>query len=126
MESRRGRRCNSWELRQLVPEDGSVLVWGRANAINYLAGRVQPTRFHHNVVLIQPGIPPRLGERWNRWFRDDLERAHPEFCVVNLTELTNDLGVGPPAAVFLEKYLEQYYDSVRKIGRSMLYRHKRR
>ena len=114
------------ELRQLVPEDGSVLVWGRANAINYLAGRVQPTRFHHNVVLIQPGIPPRLEDRWNRWFRDDLERSHPEFCVVNLTELTNDSGPSPPSAVFLEKFLEQYYDSVRKIGRSMLYRHKRR
>jgi len=44
------------ELGELVPEDGTIFVWGRANVINFLSKRPQPTRFHHNVILVRPGF----------------------------------------------------------------------
>jgi hypothetical protein len=108
------------ELRERVPEGGTILVWGRANAINFLAERRQPTRFHHNVVVMRRYLPDRLSAKWNRWFREEVERARPEVCLVNEAEL-DDTPPVPGAIAFLREYLPAHYLRVRSVGESGLY-----
>lgn len=108
------------ELERRVPPGGTVLVWGRANAINFLSRRPQPTRFHHNVVITRSYLPERLSRTWNAWFQEEVEARAPEACLVNEREL----GEGPavPASVaFLRRYLEAHYVRERTAGASGLY-----
>jgi hypothetical protein len=111
----------AYDLRERIPEGRTVLVWGRANVINFLSGRPQPTRFHHNRVLIRPGIPPSLVDHWNVWFREELEENKPVACVVNLKELDELPLPLPESAIFLRQFLDRYYEPVRMIGESMVY-----
>ncbi|MEX2204926.1 MAG: glycosyltransferase family 39 protein [Myxococcota bacterium] len=112
------------ELRAQLPEGETVLVWGRANAINVLAERPQPTRFHHYVHLTRSYLPQDLAERWGRWFEEDLERSRPRFCLVNHRFLEGLPEPRPAAALFLADYLDRNYLVVRRIGESTL--HERR
>lgn len=112
------------ELRAGLAEGEPVLVWGRANAINVLAERPQPTRFHHYVHLTRPYLPEELAERWSRWFREDLERNKPLFCLVNHSYVEGLTEPRPQAAVFLADYLDRYYVPVRRVGDSTLHERK--
>jgi hypothetical protein len=112
----------SEELGSLVPADGTVLVWGRANAINVLSRRPQPTRFFHNVMLYYPGRPDDLARRFDLWFKEDLETSRPEYCLVNRQEFADYPDPLPPAIAFLESFLSENYVSVRTVGDSVLYR----
>jgi hypothetical protein len=108
------------ELRRMVPEDGTILVWGRANAINFLAQRPQPTRFHHNVTIMRRYLPPHLATKWNAWFVREVEARAPEACVVNEREL-DDTSPAPASIPFLKGYLAEHYRRVRTVGESGLY-----
>ena len=109
------------ELAELVPAEGSILVWGRANVISFLAQRPQPTRFHHNVAITPPFIPDDLKERWYARFREDLERAKPEACLVNQRELGWEGDRPSEPVAFLRSFLERHYEPVRAVGESVLY-----
>ncbi len=89
--------------------------------LNFLSGRPQPTRFHHNVVLIRSNIPPSLIDHWNSWFREELEENKPSACVVNLKELDELSLPLPESAIFLRQFLDRYYEPDRMIGESMLF-----
>ncbi|MGB5810165.1 MAG: glycosyltransferase family 39 protein [Polyangiales bacterium] len=112
----------SQELRSMVPPDGTVLVWGRANVINVLSQRPQPTRFFHNVMLFTPGRPNDIAQRFDEWFREDLEANRPEYCLVNREEFATYPLPLAPSVTFLESFLAKNYDEVRPIGHSVLYR----
>lgn len=113
------------ELRARVPVGETVLVWGRANAINVLAERPQATRFHHYVHLLRPYLPRDLAERWSLWFEEDLERSRPRYCLVNHRFVEGLPEPRPRAARFLAEYLERDYVALRRIGESTLYERKR-
>jgi len=108
------------ELRRAVPEGGTILVWGRANVINFLAERPQPTRFHHNVVIMRRYLPERLAGKWNAWFHEEVEAARPAACLVNEAELDETPPV-PGSIAFLRAYLAADYVRVRTVGLSGLY-----
>ncbi len=114
----------SAELQSVVPLGGTVLVWGRANAINVLSRRPQPTRFFHNVMLYDAGRPEDLGQRFDRWFKEDLESSRPEYCLVNREEFAYYGDPWPPSVSFLDAFLSDNYDAVRTVGESVLYRRK--
>jgi hypothetical protein len=108
------------ELRREVPPDRTVLVWGRANAVNFLAQRAQPTRFHHNVTIMRRYLPARLSAVWNPWFEQEVTTRAPAVCLVNESEL-DDLPPAPRSVTFLKRYLAEHYRRVRTIGDSGLY-----
>lgn len=108
------------ELRRVVPPDGTVLVWGRANAVNFLAQRAQPTRFHHNVTIMRRYLPPRLAAPWNAWFEQEVTARAPAACLVNESEL-DDTPPAPGSVTFLKRYLAEHYRRVRTVGESGLY-----
>lgn len=108
------------ELRREVPPGGTILVWGRANAVNFLAQRPQPTRFHHNVTIMRRYLPGPLAEKWNGWFREEVEARAPEACVVNEGELDGTPPV-PGSISFLERYLADHYRRIRTVGESGVY-----
>lgn len=110
----------SEELQRLVPEGASVLVWGRANVLNFLSGRPQPTRFHHNVTIMRRYLPPHLATKWNAWFEEEVRAARPRVCVVNELEL-DDAPPAPASIVFLKRYLADEYVRVRSAGESGVY-----
>jgi hypothetical protein len=109
------------ELERAVPPDGTVLVWGRANGVSFMARRAQPTRFHHNVTITRAYLPQPLASRWNDRFRSELEAKAPAYCLVNLGELTFP-PPQPESATFLAQYLASEYELVRKVGDDALYR----
>ena len=96
-------------------------MWGRANVINFLAGRPQPTRFHHNVVLIRDGLPASLIDHWDAWFEEEVTGAMPQACLINLTELDGLPAPWPRSATFLRGFLDTNYTAARTIGLSVLY-----
>jgi dolichyl-phosphate-mannose-protein mannosyltransferase len=108
------------ELKRKVPEGGTILVWGRANAINFLAKRRQPTRFHHNVTITNIHLPEGLARKWNRLFSEEVQEAAPEACLVNQRELSEPRPL-PESVTFLKDYLDRRYQVVRKVGESQLY-----
>ncbi|GAO03340.1 glycosyltransferase family 39 protein [Anaeromyxobacter sp. PSR-1] len=108
------------ELKAAIPPGGTILVWGRANVVNFLAERPQPTRFHHNVTIMRRYLPARLADKWNGWFRDEVTAHAPQACVVNEGELDGTPPV-PPSITFLERYLGEHYRRVRTVGESGLY-----
>ena len=108
------------ELRRIVPEDGTVLVWGRANVLNFLARRPQPTRFHHNVTIMRRYLPAHLASKWNAWFEEEVTGRAPAACVVNEREL-DDTPPAPASVTFLKRYLAENYRRVRTIGEAGLY-----
>jgi hypothetical protein len=108
------------ELDRLVPPDGTVLVWGRANVLNFLSGRPQPTRFHHNVTIMRRYLPARLATKWNAWFEEEVTARAPRVCVVNEQEL-DDAPPAPASIVFLKRYLAEHFVRVRTVGDSGLY-----
>jgi len=114
----------SAELQSLVPINGTVLLWGRANAINVLSRRPQPTRFFHNVMLYDDGRPEDLAQRFDSWFKEDLESSRPEYCLVNREEFPHYGDPLPPSVAFLNAFLSDDYDAVRTVGESVLYRRK--
>jgi hypothetical protein len=105
------------ELKERVPEDGTILVWGRANVINFLAKRPQPTRFHHNVVIMRRYLPEHLATKWNAWFREEVETRAPEACVINERELEGEPPM-PECVTFLREYLQTHYDRVGRVADS--------
>jgi hypothetical protein len=111
------------ELKQTVPEGGTILVWGRANAINFLAERPQPTRFHHNVTIARRYLPEPFATEWNALFRAEVQARGPAACLVDLRELG-----GPPplptSVRFLKEYLESDYVFIRRVGEDGLFRRK--
>jgi len=111
----------SAELSQRVDPGSTILVWGRANAINVLAQRPQPTRFHHFVTVARSYLPVDIAERWNRWFEEDLEKNKPSYCLVNPEFLEGASEPRPRATLFLEGYLRDNYTPIRKVGPSTLY-----
>lgn len=108
------------ELRALVPPGGTVLVWGRANALNFLAERPQPTRYHHNVTIMRRYLPAALADKWNARFQAEVTAAAPTVCVVNEQEL-DDAPPAPGSIAFLKRYLAERYRRVRTVGESGLY-----
>jgi hypothetical protein len=109
------------ELRSIVPEGGTVLVWGRANAINFLARRAQPTRFHHNVTIIRPYLPEPFATQWSMAFEQEVTARTPEACLVNAADLR---GSASPVA-FLREFLASRYVRERQVGNSTLYLRRR-
>jgi hypothetical protein len=110
-------------LKRTVPETGTILVWGRANVINFLAERPQPTRFHHNVVITRRYLPDDLAARWNALFCEEVQARKPEFCLVNQQELQGPMPQ-PGSIVFLKEYLERNYLLVSSVGDGGLFRRK--
>jgi hypothetical protein len=108
------------ELKRTIPPGGTILVWGRANVVNFLARRPQPTRFHHNAVIMRSYLPARLSRRWNAWFREEVEENAPQACLVNEGELQGPSPL-PESVTFLKDYLAKHYVRVRGVGESGLY-----
>ncbi len=108
------------ELRREVPGGGTILMWGRANVINFLARRPQPTRFHHNGTIMRRYLPPHLADKGNAWFREEVEARAPEACVVNEQEL-DDTPPVPGSIAVLKRYLAEHYRRVRTVGESGVY-----
>lgn len=111
----------SAELAREVPANGSVLVWGRANVLNFLSGRPQPTRFHHNVTIMRRYLPAHLAGKWNAWFEEEVRARAPRVCVVNEQELDDAPPAPPASVVFLKRYLAEEYVRVRTVGDSGVY-----
>lgn len=113
----------SERLRSEVPPGGTILVWGRANVINVLTERPQPTRFFHNVMLLAPGRPPDLTEKFDAWFEADIRAAKPEMALVNQVELEQQYRDFESDSVrFLRDHLDRHYRVVDEVGQSKLYR----
>ena len=102
-------------IRREVPEDGTVLVWGPENAINYLSDRPQPTRFHHWVALTYAKDPLPMAEKWNRWFEQDLTARSPEMAVIDQISMKGAAARGAPNQRFLERFLAERYEKVETI-----------
>ncbi len=108
-------------LRRTIPGNGTFLVWGRAEAVNYLSQIPQPTRFHHNIMLIEAGKEFVPREKWLDWFEEDLKRNNPGGCLVNREELWELKQGNSRATEFLKDYLDDRYVFVKRIGKSNLY-----
>lgn len=107
-------------LRTRVTEGGTILVWGRANVINYLAERPQPTRFHHNLLIMRARPPVSTADAWNRSFLEELERRPPDAAAVNRHQLWSS--EEPPSAgtLFLREFLATRYVVVERVGRMLV------
>jgi hypothetical protein len=104
-----------------VPEHGTVLVWGSENAINYLAERPQPTRFHHWVALSYAKSPLPMADKWNGWFERDLTEGQPEMAVIDRVSMKVSASRAAPNHFFLERFLRERYVKVETIDEVDLY-----
>jgi hypothetical protein len=111
----------SERIEREVPEGGTVLVWGSQNAINYLSGRPQPTRFHHWVALSYAKPPLPMAEKWNRWFAEDLTKHSPEMVVIDEVIMKLSAERAAPNHFFLEQFLAERYEKVQTIDEVALY-----
>jgi hypothetical protein len=108
-------------IRREVPPDGTVLVWGSQNAINYLSERPQPTRFHHWVALSYAKPPLPMAEKWNRWFEEDLNGDPPEMAVIDQVSMKVSAERAAPNHFFLERFLAERYVKVETIDEVDVY-----
>jgi hypothetical protein len=69
------------KLRESTAEDDTVLVWALDPVINYLSGRMPPTRFGVHYPLTRGARNPFENE-WRRRFLADLEARPPAAVVV--------------------------------------------
>ncbi len=104
-----------------VPEGGTVLMWGSENALNYLADRPQPTRFHHWVALSYAKPPLPMADKWNRWFAEDLTTHSPEMAVIDRDSLEGSAARGADNHFFLTHFLEAHYRKIETIDEVDVY-----
>ncbi len=69
-------------VKQTVPEDRTVLYWGRPMVINYLSGRRSPSRFASFALLDQPRESFSLFKVWEDELKNDLINTPPELIFV--------------------------------------------
>jgi hypothetical protein len=111
----------SERIAKQVPENGTVLVWGSENAINYLAERPQPTRFHHWVALSYAKKPLPMADKWNQWFERDLTDKRPEMALIGQVSMRVSASRGAPNHFFLERFLREGYTLVETIDEMDIY-----
>jgi hypothetical protein len=108
-------------IQREVPPQGTVLVWGSENAINYLSERPQPTRFHHWVALSYAKAPLPMADKWNRWSEDDLVGKLPEMAVIDQVSMKLSAERAAPNHFFLERFLRERYQKVETIDEVDVY-----
>lgn len=106
------------EIAPWVPPGEALLVWGRANVLNLLVARPQPTGFYHPPHVERDDLPRPILDAWEREIWTDLERTPPAVAVVADP-------VGQPRSALqhaLEARLARDYDVVRRMGRATVRR----
>lgn len=106
------------ELAAAVPPDGTLLVWGRANVLNLLASRPQPTGFYHPPHFQREFLPGALFARWEEEFIADLERHRPEAAWVREVHAFGNTR----SSRFLERWLAERYVAGRALGDGRIFR----
>ena len=105
------------ELATAVPPGRPLLVWGRANVLNLLAERPQPTGFYHPPHFMREFLPGTIFAPWQDEFIADLERDPPPAAWVR-----NVMDFGEtPASVFLATWLAEHYVPGRAVASGRIY-----
>lgn len=105
------------DLAAAVPEGRPLLVWGRANLLNLLVEREQPTGFYHPPHFQRAFLPGTLLEPWQAEFIADLEANPPPAAWVR-----NVMDFGEtPASRFLQTWLETHYAPGPAFGEGRVY-----
>lgn len=105
------------ELAAAVPPGRSLLVWGRANVLNLLAERTQPTGLYHPPHFQREFLPGTIFAPWQDEFIADLEADPPPAAWIR-----NVMDFGEtPASVFLARWLDAFYVPGRAVGDGRIY-----
>jgi len=105
------------ELATLVPSDGSLLVWGRANVLNLLAERPQPTGFYHPPHFQREFVAEEIFGAWESQFIEELQANPPAAAWVRGV---HDFGV-TRSSRFLEAWLADHCRPRRALGRGRIF-----
>jgi hypothetical protein len=105
-------RALAERMERTVPADRSVLVFGEARSMNFLARRRQPTRFFYSPVLVTIDravsvTPLPMTTKWLAWLDGDLLQNEPYWCLISSDSATWLAGK-TPAASRLRNLLANY------------------
>jgi hypothetical protein len=112
-------------IKKTVPENGTVLTWGRPVLVNFLAERRSPTRFITIGMLELVKTPSRFAERWAVEFKSAFEQNQPQVILVPMHTDEDAFWMDPsPSAPvqFLRDVIRERYQLERTIGSMEFYR----
>lgn len=105
------------QLRPFLPAGSTLLVWGRANVLNLLVARPQPTGFYHKPHVQRGVLPARFLEPWTREIVEDLTTRPPAAVVID----EEPRFARTPLRRFLEEMLAEGYRPIGGAGRVTLH-----